>query len=43
LLICFIEFILHKYKGREGEKKEVGCYWMTLRKRENIVIWKRKH
>ena len=35
MLLCFIKCILHKYKGREDDKKDVGGYWMSLRKREN--------
>ena len=27
----------------EGEEEDVSSYWMTLRKREGTVHWKKKH
>jgi hypothetical protein len=42
---CLLENTLLKerYKGWEWEGEDVSSYWMTLRRRENIGIWKRKH
>ena len=30
-------------KWQEDEEEDVGSYWMTLRKREDTLIWRRKH
>ena len=32
-----------RWKGQGSEEKDVSSYWITLRKRENTVNWKRKH
>ena len=29
-------------KWQEDEEEDVGSYWMTLRKGEDTVIWRRK-
>ena len=39
-------FLKERQKGgqkwKEDEEEDVGSYWMTLRKGEDILIWRRR-
>ena len=44
---CLLQRVIEgKIKGRqkwqEDEEEDVGSYWMTLRKGEDTLIWRRK-
>jgi len=43
LLKHFIEGKIQERIGRGGVEEDVSSYWMTLRKREDIVKWRRRH
>jgi len=30
-------------EGKRRKKEDISSYWMTLRKREDTGIWRRKH